>query len=44
MTDKSKYISIGGAGCFTGDTPVSVPNGTKLIKEINVGLYFSIFR
>jgi len=37
MTDKSKYISIGGAGCFTGDTPVSVPNGTKLIKEINVG-------
>ena len=38
MTDTNKYIAgSGGGGCFTGDTPVSVPNGTKLIKEISVG-------
>lgn len=38
MTDKNKYIAgSGGGGCFTGDTPVSIPNGTKLIKEISVG-------
>ena len=38
MTDTNKYIAgSGGGGCFTGNTPVSVPNGTKLIKEISVG-------
>ena len=38
MTDTNKYIAgSGGGGCFTGDTPVSIPNGTKLIKEISVG-------
>ena len=38
MTDTNKYIQgSGGGGCFTGDTPVSIPNGTKLIKEISVG-------
>jgi len=34
----SKYIQgSGGGGCFTGDTPVSIPSGSKPIKEINVG-------
>ena len=38
MTDTNKYIAgSGGGGCFTGNTPVSIPNGTKLIKEISVG-------
>ena len=37
MTDTNKYIAGGGGGCFTGDTPVSIPGGTKLIKEISVG-------
>ena len=27
----------GGGGCFTGDTLVSVPGGTKAIKDIQVG-------
>ena len=34
----SKYIQgSGGGGCFTGDTPVSIPGGSKSIQEINVG-------
>ncbi len=34
----SKYIQgSGGGGCFTGDTPVSIPGGSKPIKQINVG-------
>ena len=34
----SKYIQgSGGGGCFTGDTPVSIPGGSKLIKQISVG-------
>jgi predicted phage tail protein len=40
----SKYIQgSGGGGCFTGDTPVSIPGGSKPIKEINVGDIVSSF-
>ena len=38
MTE-SKHIagSGGGGGCFTGDTLVSIPGGTKAIKDIQTG-------
>ena len=36
MTE-SKYIAGAGGGCFTGDTLVSIPGGTKAIKDIQAG-------
>jgi len=37
MENKTFIRGAGGGGCFTGDTLVSIPGGTKEIQEIGVG-------
>jgi len=37
MDNKTFIRGAGGGGCFTGDTQVSIPGGTKQIQEISIG-------
>ena len=37
MENKTFIRGAGGGGCFTGDTLVSIPGGTKQIQEISIG-------